>query len=602
MSFRFKLFVFSALIGIIPVLIIGWFWFSGVKENLYRKTFEELTAINQLSSDLLREWTNGSISLLESLAQRPLVIANIQAFLNFDAELPVIQKELEDNHFGPALKMYGDIKILSIFDVSGKLIVSTDHHLIGQIRENDKYILEGRTHSYVGNVAYSASTGEAVVHVSTPVKNGQGETIAILVGHLNWNRASQLLALIANQSNSLESYLVNRYHFMLTDSRFIVAAPLRMVVATEGFQHSLESGTGQGIYTNYRGGQVIGAYRWLPNIDASLLTEMNIDELNIPLRKLKVKLYAIIIAIIVMAVIMAFFLSRILSRPITSLISGVKELTQGKLDYRFVEIDKDMGTVKIALNKMAEHLQETIETRDTINRQLIGANKELEAFAYSVSHDLRAPLRAIDGFSNALAEDYKDRLDEKAQKYLDYLRKGAQEMGGLIDDLLTLSRSTRGEIACQTVDISGIAQKISNRLKETDPSRPAEIHIEPNIHAWCDKQLIGIVLENLLGNAWKYTSKKEMTRISLTLHQQDATLIEVCIQDNGAGFDNEYADKLFEPFQRLHRKDEFPGSGIGLSTVQRILYRLGGAIRGEGLVGEGACFYMTLQKKEVAYD
>jgi light-regulated signal transduction histidine kinase (bacteriophytochrome) len=286
-----------------------------------------------------------------------------------------------------------------------------------------------------------------------------------------------------------------------------------------------------------------------------------------------------------------------LSKPISSLIAGVAELGKGKLGYRFSDIDPDLGPVKEALNDMAGRLQETIVTRDTFNAQLQGANKELESFAYSVAHDLRAPLRAVDGFSQALAEDCGDQLDEKAKKYLTHLRQGAQEMGGLIDDMLTLSRATRGDLNFQQTDISSIAQRVAENLQKSEPDRSVAIRIQPDISAWCDQRMVKIVFENLLGNAWKYTCKTEKATISLTLNRQDETTIEFCIADNGAGFNNEYADKLFEPFQRLHRKDEFPGSGIGLSTVQRIAQRLGGKVRGEGQVNAGARFYLTLLRK-----
>jgi signal transduction histidine kinase len=385
---------------------------------------------------------------------------------------------------------------------------------------------------------------------------------------------------------------------MLTDSRFIEDASLRVMVTTEGFNRSIELGQGQGIYKDYRGVEVIGVFRWLPDLDIVLLTEMDTAEMNAPLRQLENQLYKITMAITLTAICVAFFLSRIMGGPINTLISGVGELAQGQLGYRFTDIDSDMGPVKLALNEMAGQLQDTIETRDTYNQQLVGANKELDAFAYSVSHDLRAPLRAIDGFSQALTEDYLPLLDDKGRSYLTHLRKGAQEMGGLIDDLLTLSRSTRGEVDWQEVNVSVIAKNIGDHLIEDEPTRIVEFNIDPEVVAWGDERLLKIVLENLLGNAWKYTNKKDFTKISLTASNLNETTVEICIKDNGAGFNNQYADKLFEPFQRLHRKDEFIGSGIGLSTVQRIVTRLGGTVRGEGEIEAGASFFISLQRKE----
>ncbi len=235
-------------------------------------------------------------------------------------------------------------------------------------------------------------------------------------------------------------------------------------------------------------------------------------------------------------------------------------------------------------------LEETVRRRTV---ELSASNKELEAFSYSVSHDLRAPLRAIDGFSQALIEDYGSKLDETGAFYLKRIRGGAQKMGSLIDDLLQLSRVTRLEIKHAEVDLSAIAEKIMRGFQNESPYRNASIKIEPGISATGDAGLMQIMLQNLLNNAWKYTSKKDHAIIEFGSLKQDGEEIHF-IRDNGAGFDMRYASKLFGAFQRLHTEDEFPGTGIGLATVQRIINRHGGRIWAEGAVGEGSCFYFVL--------
>ncbi len=221
--------------------------------------------------------------------------------------------------------------------------------------------------------------------------------------------------------------------------------------------------------------------------------------------------------------------------------------------------------------------------------QLEAANRELEAFCYSVSHDLRAPLRAIDGFSKALLEDYLDRLDEEGRDMLRRVRAGSQRMGDLIDDLLSLSRVTRSEMRTTTVNLSDLAHTIATNLEQSAPHRRVEWRIEPNLTAVADRALVTVVLENLLGNAWKYTVKQPYARIEFGREND-----EFFVRDNGAGFDPTYAGKLFQPFQRLHAVEEFEGHGIGLATVQRIIHRHQGHIRAEGTVGKGAAFYFTL--------
>lgn len=229
--------------------------------------------------------------------------------------------------------------------------------------------------------------------------------------------------------------------------------------------------------------------------------------------------------------------------------------------------------------------------------QLEASNKELEAFSYSVSHDLRAPLRSIDGFSLAMLEDYAPKLDDQAKDYLNRLRGAAQSMAGLIDDLLDLSRVTRREMHTDSVDMSPVAAEIIRRLSEAEPDRDVEFTVMPDLIASGDSHLLGVVLQNLLGNAWKFTSRKLAAKIEFGMMQKSGETI-FFVHDNGAGFDAKYTAKLFAPFQRLHTPSEFPGTGIGLATVRRIVLRHGGRVWAEGQVDQGATIYFTLPIEE----
>lgn len=242
------------------------------------------------------------------------------------------------------------------------------------------------------------------------------------------------------------------------------------------------------------------------------------------------------------------------------------------------------------------HLNQELEQR-VLERtaQLKAANQELEAFSYSVSHDLRAPLRSIDGFSQALLDDYGPRLDDEGQEFLHRVRSASQRMAQLIDELLYLSRLTRGEMVRRPVDLSALAELVAQELQQNDTQRQVEIVVQPNITAEGDSRLLRVVLENLLGNAWKFTGLRQQARIEFGQRQADESGKPVFfVRDNGAGFDSAYADKLFGVFQRLHRADEFPGTGIGLATVQRIIHRHGGRVWAEGEVDKGATFFFSL--------
>ncbi len=264
----------------------------------------------------------------------------------------------------------------------------------------------------------------------------------------------------------------------------------------------------------------------------------------------------------------------------------------------------------IALQAMAEEVAIAIENAGLYERirqhaaqleqrvaertaELAAVNKELESFAYSVSHDLRAPLRGIDGFSYVLQEDYADKLDATGQDYLRRVRAASQRMGQLIDDMLKLSRVTQGEMRRERVDLSRLAQEIADELREKQPERAVEFVIEPDLDADGDARLLQVVLENLLGNAWKFTARHPRARIEFGVAERDGER-PFFVRDDGAGFDMAYADHLFGAFQRLHRVTEFEGIGIGLATVQRIINRHGGRVWAEGAMEQGATFYFTL--------
>ena len=244
-------------------------------------------------------------------------------------------------------------------------------------------------------------------------------------------------------------------------------------------------------------------------------------------------------------------------------------------------------------HRTEQKIQELNERLTRDNAELAAVNKELEAFSYSVSHDLRAPLRAIDGFSQALLEDYAEQLNDTGRDYLGRVRRAAQRMGVLIDDLIKLSRVTRADMQVQDVDLSALAEGVAQDLQSGDPQRLADVVVAPGLTVRGDARLLQIVLENLLGNAWKFTAGREPARIEFASCQEDGITCYF-VRDNGAGFDMAHADQLFRVFQRLHDAQQFPGTGIGLATVQRILHKHGGQVWATGTVGRGATFYFTL--------
>jgi light-regulated signal transduction histidine kinase (bacteriophytochrome) len=243
----------------------------------------------------------------------------------------------------------------------------------------------------------------------------------------------------------------------------------------------------------------------------------------------------------------------------------------------------------------ARAARELAETRAALVDELERKNRELEAFSYSVSHDLRAPLRAISGFSHALETDHEAQLDDEGKGYLRRVRAAANRMSELIEDLLDLSRLGRGELRLTPVDLGAIAREIVDDLASKDPTRQVELVMPEPVIARADARLVRVLLENVVGNAWKFTGKVARARIELGCREAGGETIYF-VRDNGAGFEAAYAAKLFRPFQRLHGEADFPGTGIGLATVNRVVDRHGGRVWAEGAVGQGATISFTLSR------
>ena len=331
-------------------------------------------------------------------------------------------------------------------------------------------------------------------------------------------------------------------------------------------------------------------------------------------QRLSARLTTGLMVVLVIAItILSLLIVRSISKPLGELILSTNIIGMGDLEHRVEVMSRDeLGDLTNAFNQMTKNLKEVTASRDDLDKevaersraeeglrirslQLEASNKELETFSYSVSHDLRAPLRGIDGFSQVLLEDCGDKLDAKEKDYLQRVRKASQRMAILIDDLLGLSRVTRREMRREGVDLSRLAEEIVEDIRSREPERQAEFIIQPALVVQGDPDLLRIVLEKLLENAWKFTGRHATARIEFGTMEAEAEKAYF-VRDDGAGFDQKYTDKLFGAFQRLHTTEEFGGTGIGLATVNRIIRRHGGRAWAEGRVDKGATFYFTLSQ------
>jgi signal transduction histidine kinase len=308
------------------------------------------------------------------------------------------------------------------------------------------------------------------------------------------------------------------------------------------------------------------------------------------------ELYGLVIGLtcMIVAVALSARLSRGVVKTVTEVTNGFRRFGTGDFTRKIaIATGDELELVARHANEMAENLERLEGARAKAVQALAIANRELETFSYSVAHDLRAPLRGINGFSRALQDDFADKLDTEAKGYLQRIATAAQRMGELIDSLLALARVTRVDLRREAVDLTRLAGVVVKQLRTLQPERTVAFTSEEEVVAHADRPLLQAVLENLIGNAWKFTGTRSDAEVTFGTEQVDGERAYF-VRDNGAGFDMAFAEKLFVPFQRLHKASEFAGTGVGLATVQRIIHRHGGRIWAKSTVGHGATFYFTL--------
>jgi signal transduction histidine kinase len=585
------------------------------------------TAIEKQAA--LDNWVNERLGDIVTISQHSELVAEIERLVD-DQSLtepaPVLRIEILSHlylHAGTG-KKFNELMFLAAD--SGQVLISTNPAAEGTFKEDQPFYFNGKNGPFIQTLYFSLALQTPAMAVSAPIHSANGRLLGVLVGMLKLAEMEAIVNRRTGLHQSDDSFLVTASNLFATQPRLIPdLAVLQIGIHTEAVKNCLLHSSGVIEAADYRGIPATIVYRWLPSQKLCLIVKIDQVEALAPVRALFKTMALVGGLVLFIAAIAAFIISRSFTRPIQNLVLGTEEMGKGNLDYRIgLKSQDEIGQLGKSFDRMAENLKKTLVSRDDLvkevkerkkaeekgrqlNRdlekrvkdrtaQLTASNAELEAFAYSVSHDLRAPLRAMDGFSTALKNSYPDKLDVQGKHYLTRIQAASREMGQLIEDLLNLSRVTRSELKQQAIDLSGMARAIAAGLITQFPERQVEFDISDKMNINGDANLFKIVLENLINNAFKFTSTRARALIEVGTEEQKGRQVYY-VRDNGVGFDMAYANKLFVPFQRLHAKQEFPGTGIGLVTVKRIVTRHGGRIWADAVVDQGAAFYFTIGGK-----
>jgi signal transduction histidine kinase len=636
MSIRLKLTIMFLVFVSIPSLFVSVLTYTSYRKSLETIHLSQLQDTAAFKADKIETYFAGLKANIEVA----------QGYYNIRKNLPVLTRLIHDPNDpqflaakimldGQLQKMQSVLGLSDIMLVSPKgrvVYVSSPAHYAKDFMNilpdtKQKAFAEGKNGVYFSDLFLSKAEGNRfAMLVTAPAFDFDNAFIGVIAFEIDMSSLYKLIQEVTGLGDTGEVLLgkkIGNEVVYLNPLRHDPEAALRKSISMGGtlggpIQEAVQGRKGAGRLIDYRGKKVIAAWRYMPSLDWGMVAKIDTDEAFAEVTKLRNVVLIILLTVFVLCGIIAFSIAQSISAPIKTLSKGAEIIGSGNLDYEVGSNLKDeIGQLSRTFDKMTRDLKKVTASRDELNKeiaerrraeaeilrlnqnlrhhivQLEESNKELEAFSYSVSHDLRSPLRGIDGFSQALLEDYADKLDEEGKDYLQRVRAGSQRMAQLIDDLLNLSRVTRSEMKHEQVDLSRISKDIAGSLGKADPERHVEFVISEGLTARGDERLMRAAMENLFSNAWKFTSIHPQGRIEFGVSQRDGQPVYF-IKDDGAGFDMTYVEKLFGPFQRLHSPRDFPGTGIGLATVQRIIHRHGGRVWIEGEVEKGATVYFTL--------
>lgn len=619
MTLRTKVLLLFLLVSLLPVVATGYLSYRFSREAIQRDTISFLTSTNLQKSVRINHWLVDASRQLEFIGEMPVLREQFAERIKEHDHPGEMHRKFHDEviykYLLPAISKGDFVELFLIRPADGVVLASTDPLQNGKIKNDRNYFIKGQKGTHIENTYYSMTTHQPTMVISVPVKENGGRLIAVLAGRLNLKELSGIMEERSGLRETEDTYLVNTQNYFITEPRFGKNFALRKTVHTRGVTFALKGMEGTALYNDYRDVPVLGAYQYLENRKLALVTEIDQDEYLAPIERLQRATIGLGFVVAVLSLLIGWKSAEALLEPLLRLVAAVNKMDADNLVFtEKIPGKHEIAQLSTAFISMTGRLQQTLVSRDALQQevevrkeaeeklnnamlQLSRSNKELEQFAYVASHDLQEPLRMVSSYVQLLAERYRDQLDDKAQKFIHYAVDGANRMQVLIQDLLDFSRvSTRG-LAFSSVDCNQLLGEALDNLQTSIRATGTVIIGDHLPMVIGDRVQIVQIFQNLIANSIKFCANESPT-IHVSAESNDDRW-QFSVQDNGIGIDRKYADKIFVIFQRLHTREEYPGTGIGLALCKRIVERHGGEIWFNSEEGKGTTFYFTLPKGEI---
>ena len=615
-SIRSRLTFWFLIIALMPLFIGIILTYYQDKIIIRHENIDKLVAIRDLKVQQLNYWLDERVGDLKAIA-KDYEVRTLGKIFDKKIKSPedIKKMEIARKLMFRYLEDYDAyVEAFIINAHTGIVEISTKPKYEGMDKSNDTYFTKPlKTNEiFIKDIYYAESTGHIIeMTFSIPIfclHDDPTHLIGIMVMRIDLSNS--LYPLLKNKiglGQTGETLIVNKNVMALNELRGYKNAPLNLQISAKPAISASQGKTGIVSTNDYKNEEVLAAYTYIPRTEWGFVCKQNISELEAPIHELIKNLTILLIVSVTIVVLIVLWISKLISKPIKDINIATQKIINGNYSVKVPVNSRDeLGSLAHSINEMAVSIESNIAAKKKQyiklklqKKETDKANKELETFAYSVSHDLRAPLRAIDGFTRILIEDHVSKLNEEGKRFGAIIQDNTKKMSTLIDDLLTFSRMGRASISYTKIDMKSMVIAMYNETTNAEERNRIKFTVDDLPTIYGDTNLMRQAWINLISNAIKFTSYRKQAIISISC-QKGKNQFTYCIKDNGSGFNKKYQDKLFTVFQRLHNQEKFKGNGIGLALVQRIISRHNGEIWAESEIDKGAVFYFNLPKNRGA--